>query len=162
MLILGIDPGSVKIGYGLIKNKENQFLFVESGLLNITSKNKCERLLELEKSFKRLLKKHKPDIIALEKIYFAKNLKTGLEVAQSRGVLILLTAQHKISLLEYAPSEIKLNVTGYGSASKKTVAKMTAKILKINKISGPDDVSDALAIALTAANNYKFQILSAK
>lgn len=156
MLILGLDPGSTRVGYGLIKKDNGQFRFVKSGLLKIVSKDKSERLLELEKSFRKLLEKHKPDIVALEKLYFVKNLKTGLEVAQSRGVLTLLIAQRKISLLEYTPSAVKLNVAGYGSADKKAVAKMAAKILKIDKIDGPDDVSDALAIALTAANSYKF------
>ncbi|HDH31378.1 MAG TPA: crossover junction endodeoxyribonuclease RuvC, partial [Candidatus Wolfebacteria bacterium] len=85
-------------------------------------------------------------------------LKTGLEVAQARGVLTLLAVQRKIPILEYTPSEIKLNVAGYGSADKKAVAKMVVKILKLDEINGPDDISDALAIALTAANNYKFQI----
>lgn len=158
MKILGIDPGSARVGYGLIKKDGNRFCYVESGLLKITSKDKSQRLLELEKSFRKLLKKHKPDIVALEKLYFVKNLKTGLEVAQSRGILVLLAAQYKISLLEYTPSEVKLNVAGYGAADKKAVAKMAAKILKIEKIDGPDDVSDALAIALTAAASYKFRI----
>ncbi|MEK7555566.1 MAG: crossover junction endodeoxyribonuclease RuvC [Patescibacteria group bacterium] len=158
MKILGVDPGSTRVGYGLIKKDGSQFCYVESGLLKITSKDKSQRLLELEKSFRKLLIKTRPNIVALEKLYFVKNLKTGLDVAQSRGILALLVAQHKISLLEYTPSEVKLNVTGYGAADKKAVAKMTAKILKIEKINGPDDVSDALAIALTAASSYKFQI----
>ncbi|MEE8131718.1 MAG: crossover junction endodeoxyribonuclease RuvC [Candidatus Paceibacterota bacterium] len=159
MKILGIDPGSTRVGYGLIKKDGSQFRFIKSGLLKIVSKDKSHRLLELEKSFRELLEKSKPDIVAIEKLYFVKNMKTGLEVAQSRGVLTLLTVQHKISLLEYTPSEVKLNVAGYGSADKKAVAKMVAKILKIDKISGPDDISDALAVALTAANNYKFDKL---
>ncbi len=158
MLILGIDPGSTRVGYGIIKKDGNEFSFVKSGLLKIISKNKNLRLLELEKSFRKLLEQHKPDIVALEKLFFVKNLKTGLEVAQARGVLTLLAVQRKIPILEYTPSEIKLNVAGYGSADKKAVAKMVVKILKLDEINGPDDISDALAIALTAANNYKFQI----
>ncbi len=162
MIILGLDPGSTRVGYGLIKKNGNQFDFVESGLLKIASKDKSQRLLELEKSFEKLLKKYKPNIAAVEKLFFVKNMKTGLEVAQSRGVLTLLIARHKISLLEYTPSEVKMNVTGSGSADKKAVAKMAAKILRIDAINGPDDISDAMAIALTAANNYKFQIPSIK
>lgn len=158
MLILGIDPGSTRVGYGIIKKDGNEFSFVKSGLLKIISKNKNLRLLELEKSFRKLLEQHKPDIVALEKLFFVKNLKTGLEVAQARGVLTLLAVQRKIPILEYTPSEVKLNVAGYGSADKKAVAKMVVKILKLDEINGPDDISDALAIALTAANNYKFQI----
>ncbi len=159
MKILGIDPGSVRIGYGLIKKEKGELKFIKAGLLKISTKNKNQRLLHLEKSFCKLLKKEKPDLIALEKLYFSKNLKTALEVAQSRGVLTFLIIKHKIPLLEYTPSEIKSGVTGYGLADKKSVANMTAKILKIDKIDSCDDISDALAIAITASQRYQFDML---
>jgi len=151
MLILGLDPGSTRVGYGLIKKEKNELKFVEAGLLKITSQNKSQRLLELEKSFNQLLKKYKPDIAAVEKLFFVKNIKTGLEVAQSIGVLTLLIAKHKIELLEYAPLEVKQILTGYGLADKAAVAKMVIRILKIDKIKGPDDITDALAIAIAAS-----------
>ena len=81
-----------------------------------------------------------------------KNLKTAVEVSETRGVLTLIVGQHKIPLLEFSPSEIKIAVTGYGMADKKAVAKMVENILKIDKIKGPDDISDALAVAITATN----------
>lgn len=129
---------------------------MKAGLLNISSPDKNERLIQLEKSFSQLLKKQKPDLIVMEKLFFMKNLKTALEVAQSRGVLTLVIAKHKIPLLEYTPLEIKQGVTGYGMADKKSVARMVVKILKINKISKYDDVSDALAAAILGSYNKIF------
>ncbi|KKQ23405.1 crossover junction endodeoxyribonuclease RuvC [Candidatus Wolfebacteria bacterium RIFCSPLOWO2_01_FULL_38_11] len=152
MLILGIDPGSTRVGYGLIKKEKNNLFFVESGLLEIFSKNKTDRLLEAAKSLSKIIKKHKPNVVAVEKLFFMKNLKTAVEVSETRGVLTLIVGQHKIPLLEFSPSEIKIAVTGYGMADKKAVAKMVENILKIDKIKGPDDISDALAVAITATN----------
>ena len=156
MLILGLDPGSTRVGYGLIKKEKNGLKFIKSGLLKIISKDKGQRLLELEKSFSRLLKKEKPDLAAIEKLYFAKNLRTAREVAESRGVLTLLIIKQKIPLLEYTPSEIKSGITGYGRADKKTILKIVVKILKIKKIQGGDDASDALAAAIIAASRPRF------
>jgi len=148
MIILGIDPGSTRVGYGLIKKEKDELKFIGAGLLKILSKDKGQRLVELEKSFSQLLKKERPDLAVLERLYFMRNLKTALEVAQSRGVLTLLITKYKIPLLEFTPLEIKQNITGYGLADKQMVAKMVAKILKIKKISKYDDVTDALAAAI--------------
>lgn len=156
MVILGLDPGSTRVGYGLIRKEKSGLKFIKSGLLKIISKDKGQRLWELEKSFSRLLKKEKPDLAAIEKLYFAKNLKTAMEVAESRGILTLLIIKHKIPLLEYTPSEIKSGITGYGRADKKTILKIVAKILKIGKIQGGDDAADALAAAIIAAGRPKF------
>ncbi len=156
MKIIGIDPGSARVGYGVIEKKNNDLKFIRAGLLKISSKDKSERLLEMEKSFSQLLKKEKPDLVILEKLYFVKNMKTALEVAQSRGVLTLTIIKYKIPLLEYTPLEIKQGVTGYGLADKKSVAKMVAKILKIKKINKYDDVTDALAAAILGSDKIKF------
>ncbi len=156
MKILGLDPGSVRVGYGLIKKEGGELKLIKAGLLKILSKDGGQRLLELEKSFSGLLFEQKPDLIVLEKIFFMKNLKTAVEVAQSRGVLTLIVAKHKIPLLEFSPTEIKTAATGYGRADKKAVAKMVEKILGIDKIKAVDDVSDALAAAITGANYRLF------
>ncbi|MBI5306064.1 crossover junction endodeoxyribonuclease RuvC [Candidatus Wolfebacteria bacterium] len=159
MLILGIDPGSTRVGYGLIKKEKNDLKLIKSGLLKISSKDKIQRLLEIESQFSKLLESNRPDLVVMEKIFFMKNLKTALEVAQSRGVLTLIVAKHKISLLELAPSEIKTAVTGYGRADKKSVAKMVVLILKlkIEEIKGPDDITDAIATAIAGSNNLFFK-----
>jgi len=156
MKILGIDPGSTRAGYGLIEKHGRDLKLIKSGLLKITSQDKNARLLELSKSFASLLKKQRPDFMAIEKLFFMKNLKTALEVAQSRGVLLLAATSLKIPIIELSPSEVKLNITGYGSANKKLVADMVFKILKIKKLRVLDDVSDAIAIAIVAANQIRW------
>lgn len=157
MLILGLDPGSTRVGYGLIEKSKGGLKLLDCGLLKISSPDKNKRLLDAAQSFSRLIKKQKPKLIAVEKLFFMKNLKTALEVAQTRGVLTLMIVQHKIPLLEFSPSEIKIGITGYGRADKKAVAKMVAKILKTEKISEVDDVTDALATAITAAGYLKYK-----
>lgn len=152
MKILGIDPGSTRIGYGLIKKEGGNLKFLNAGLLKISAKDKNQRLLDLEKSFSQLIKKEKPDLVAIEKLYFVKNLKTALEVGQSRGVLVLIIAKNKLPVIEIPPSEAKLIVSGDGHASKKSVAKMVGYCLKINTAGQIDDVTDALALAIAAAS----------
>ncbi len=152
MKILGIDPGSARVGYGLIEKKGSDLKFLKAGLLKISSKSKNRRLLDLEKSFIQLLEKEKPELVALEKLYFAKNLKTALEVGQSRGVLVLIILKNKLPLIEISPSEAKLIVSGDGRASKKAVAKMVGYCLKINATKQIDDITDALSIAIAASS----------
>lgn len=156
MIILGIDPGTARVGYGLIEKKQGRLIFLKGGLLKISAQEKTRRLLETEKSFQHILKIKKPDLVALEKIFFVKNQKTGMEVAEVRGILILNAAKAGLPVIEYAPSQVKSAVAGYGLADKKAVAKMCAKILNLDKIKGVDDISDALAIAITASNNFYF------
>lgn len=160
MKILGIDPGSTRIGYGLIDKKGSDLKFLKAGLLKISAKNKNQRLLDLEKSFSRLLEKEKPELIALEKLYFVKNQKTALEVGQSRGVLVLLISKNKIPLIEISPSEAKMMVSGDGRASKKAVAKMVGYCLKIDTTGQIDDTTDALALAIAAVGICKYPLLN--
>ena len=152
MKILGIDPGSTRVGYGVINKEGNNLKFLRAGLLKISAKNKNQRLLDLEKSFILLLKKERPDLVALEKLYFVKNQKTALEVGQSRGVLVLIISKNKLPLIEISPSEAKLIVSGDGRASKKAVAKMVGYCLKINTTGQIDDATDALSLAIAAAS----------
>ncbi|MEK7624200.1 MAG: crossover junction endodeoxyribonuclease RuvC [Patescibacteria group bacterium] len=156
MKILGIDPGSVRIGFGLIKKEKNDFKLIRSGLLKISAKDKNQRLLDLEKSFSLLLKKERPDLVALEKLYFVNNQKTALEVGQSRGVLVLIILKNKLPLIEISPSEAKLIVSGNGRASKSAVAKMVGYSLKTNTDKEIDDVTDALALAIAAGSIYRY------
>ncbi len=158
MKILGIDPGSTRIGYGLIKS-DSDLKVLDFGLIEIKASSISEKLLLLADKFAKLLEKTKPDLVSVEKIYFAKNQKTAIEVAEARGVILFLILKNKIPLLEYNPREVKQAVTGYGLADKIAVNKMVCRILNLEKISGPDDIADALAIAITAANRYKFDRL---
>lgn len=146
--ILGIDPGTRRVGYGLIK-KNGDLRLLDYGVMELAAKN---NLLALADKFDNLLKKLRPDLVAIEKLYFAKNRKTALAVAQSRGVLVLKSLENKLDLVEYTPLEIKQAVTSYGFSDKKAVAMMVKKFLNVKELKGYDDASDALAIAITAAN----------
>lgn len=158
MKILGVDPGSSRVGYGLIKKEGSNLVFLRAGLLKISAAEKNERLLDLEKDFSALLKKEKPDLVALEKLYFVKNQKTALEVGQSRGVLLLTILKNKMALIEISPSEAKLAAAGYGNASKKAVAKMVGCLLNIDTSKMIDDAADGLALAIAAVSKVKYQI----
>lgn len=159
MKILGIDPGTTRIGYGLIESKGNSITLLPSGLLDIAAKTTHDRLVDLATSYTALLHKEQPELVAFEKLFFAKNVTTALEVAQARGVLLYLTAQAGIPFLEFSPSEVKTSVAGHGAADKVAVATMVKRITGMKEIPGPDDVTDAIAIAITGANHAKFKHL---
>lgn len=156
MKILGVDPGTSRIGYGLINDRPLELL--DYGVLEISEKTSKKFLLLAEK-FEKLILEAKPDGAVIEKIYFAKNQKTAIEVAQARGILLFLLLKNKIPVKEYGPQEIKNAVTGYGLADKKAVAKIVSKLLKA-ELKGYDDASDALAIAITGVNMLRYPIIS--
>lgn len=156
MKILGIDPGSVRIGYGVIETGRDLAL-IDYGVIEIKRKESKKLIAEAATALLKLLKKHRPDLIGIEKLYFMKNVKTCIEVAQTRGALILQANNTGVPILELSPSEVKLSVAGYGLADKKAVAKMAGKILRLENLHGYDDASDALAIAITAAFQTKIK-----
>ena len=152
MLILGIDPGTTRIGYGLVKKEGGDFIFKDAGLLEIKNVNPGEKLIELEKQMSALLKRTKPDKAGVEKLFFSKNKKTALRVAEAKGVILFTLAKNSIPFVEILPNEVKTSVTGYGGASKNGVAKMVGHLLKIPTDKYIDDTTDALAIAITAGS----------
>lgn len=151
MIVLGIDPGTVRIGYGFIKKQNGQLTHLKSGLLNLPKTNHPHRLVGLEKSLNILIEKFRPEKVGVEKLFFMKNRKTALQVAEARGVILKLITQKTIALQEVSPREIKLAVTGDGGARKEAVAKMVKYFLDLNSKQLVDDVYDALAIAITVA-----------
>ena len=150
MRILGIDPGTNRIGYGLVEKKDGALKLVDCGLLEIPKKDNGKFLI-LANEIEKIIKKFKPDMASIEKIYFSKNQKTAIEVAQARGIIILLLLKNDIPFIEYGPSEIKQRITGYGLNDKKAVAKMVSKFLNVSTADMIDDVTDALAIAIAAS-----------
>ena len=155
MKILGIDPGSSRTGYGLITDRPLKLL--ASGVIDLKEKNLNKKLLKLADGYQKILGDLKPDLVAIEKIFFARNAKTAMEVAQARGVLVYLTVKNKIALTEFTPMQVKQAITNYGLADKKAVTKMVAAILKIEPLKGFDDISDAVAIAITACNLSRYE-----
>jgi len=149
--ILGIDPGSTTVGYGVIEYSKGNSNPTTLGYGYIDLKKQPgneNRLLHLHKDIKELFKIYRPDSIAVENIFFFKNAKTITAVSQSKGVILLAAAEEKIKVHEYSPLEIKQAISGYGKAKKPLIEKMIQSILGIKTRIRPDDASDALAIAI--------------
>ena len=153
MIALGIDPGSRRIGYGIVQCDSQAVTFIAAGILEIKTTDDISALEETKKGVDALIKKHKPDVMAIEKLFFAKNTKTALAVAQARGVILLATKERGIRIKEYTPNEVKLGVTGYGFADKKAVLKMVRLILNKQDLKVIDDASDALALAILSTGD---------
>ena len=153
MVILGFDPGLATLGYGVIKTDgKGRAEMLDYGIISTPQTVKFpDRLIMLEKGIEQVIDTFKPDEIAIEELFFAKNVKTGINVAHARGVL-LLTAKKKISkIFEYTPLQIKQALTGYGRADKNQIQQMVKTFLKLKTVPKPDDAADALAVALTHA-----------
>ena len=151
MIILGIDPGTTRIGYAVIEKKDCDTLdLMTYGCLEPQVKRQKERLGEISKFVSELIVKYRPEVLAIEKIFFTKNVKTVLSVAEARGVIINNASSANLEIFDFTPLEVKLAITGYGRAEKEQVRQMVCRILKIAKKPILDDTSDALAIALTA------------
>ena len=147
-LILGFDPGLARTGFGLIESRPSLRL-VESGLLGTPAGGQPEeRLAELSAQATALLKRTKPDAVAIERLFFSANVKTAMQVAEARGVLMAAAAKVRLPVTEYTPQEIKQSVTAHGAADKHQVAEMVVRLLKLQAAPKPDDVTDAIAIAL--------------
>ena len=157
-LALGIDPGTATTGFGLVRlTDEGELVFVQHGILS-TPKDATPsaRLEMLYNQLQTLLKKHKPDTAAVEKLFFSRHVTTALAVGQARGVVLLAIQQAGIEVFEYTPNEVKQAVAGYGSAEKRQVQEMVRALLQLESIPRPDDAADALAIAITHLNTNRY------
>lgn len=156
MIILGVDPGTATTGFGLVKKDRNKVVLIDYGcILTPTKKHLPERLEIIYKDLKEIITKYNPDAVAVEDIFFFKNLKTVIQVSQARGVVLLAGRQKKIQVYSYTPLQVKQSVCGYGRASKSQVQEMVKVLLSLEKIPKPDDAADALAIALCHAQSEK-------
>jgi len=154
MIIAGIDPGTARIGYGIIKKSSNKLEMIEYGCIKTESKfSTAERLDQLDQQLTQLIKKYKPDKMAVEDIFFFKNVKTAVKVSQARGVILMRGARMKIPVAEYTPLQVKQAVTSYGRAEKSQVQKMVKLLLNLKEIPKPDDAADALAVAICCAHS---------
>ncbi|OGI25056.1 MAG: crossover junction endodeoxyribonuclease RuvC [Candidatus Moranbacteria bacterium RBG_13_45_13] len=154
MRILGIDPGTATTGWAVIGEKNGDPRLVACGCIN-TSKRKsdADRLVEIGKDLGTIIKKYKPSEVAVEDIFFFKNLKTVITVAQARGIILYELAKKKIPIQNYTPLQVKQALTGYGRADKKQIQIMVKNILKLKSIPKPDDAADAVAIAICHLNS---------
>lgn len=157
MRILGIDPGIGRTGWGIVEVQKSKIKNQNYGCIETPAAMPLpNRLQMLYKEIGAIITEHKPDILAIEELFFNTNAKTALVVGQARGVVLLAAAQHKLSVSVYTPLQVKIAVTGYGRAEKGQVEKMVMTLLKLPKKLKFDDTSDALAIALTHAYSAKF------
>jgi len=153
---MGIDPGFAITGYGIIEKTRDKNKIIDYGIIQTSSNEQfCNRIKTNHEELNKLIKKFKPDIFAIEELFFAQNTKTAINVAQSRGVLILTAIQNNLEIYEFTPLQIKQAMTGYGRATKKQIQEMTKLFLNLKKIPKPDDAADALAVAITCSSSYK-------
>lgn len=157
MIICGIDPGLAISGYGVINYIGNTFKVLEYGAITTNSCEEFpERLKKLYDGYLELFDKYKPEAVSIEELFYNKNVKTALMVAQARGIHLLAAVNKDIPLFEYTPLQIKQGIVGYGRAEKRQVQEMVKIILKLDKIPQPDDVADGLAAAICHAHSLKF------
>lgn len=155
MIILGIDPGLATTGYGVVEKKGNSFKLIEyDTIITSSDKNDVDRLSILYEELLSLIDKFKPEQIAVEELFFNKNVKTAIRVGQARGVILLAGSQQGIEVAEYTPLQVKQAVVGYGRASKKQVQQMVKALLNLDDIPKPDDAADALAISICHGHSY--------
>lgn len=149
MLALGIDPGTAICGYGLVDMQGSRLKAVEYGAIFTSPQMRMQdRLLKIHTELTAIIKKYKPDIMGVEQLFFNRNVTTAIPVGQARGIVLLTAAQNNIELIERTPLQIKQSVVGYGRASKEQIIYMVTKILHLPEPPKPDDVADALAVAI--------------
>ena len=156
MIVLGIDPGTAALGYGIVERTGSRLRAIDEGCLT-TSPDLAlpERLLAIHAFLDDLIQLHAPDLLAVERLFFSRNAQTAFGVGQARGVVLLAAAQHRVPVREATPNEVKSAVAGYGAADKEQVARMVALVLGLAAPPTPDDAADALAIAVWAANSER-------
>lgn len=157
MRILGIDPGTSLIGYGIIDTDGRTYTTVDYGTCTTPANIKnVDRVVDVFTFFDTLIKKHSPDIVSMESLFFAKNTTTALKVSEIRGVLLLATAKNGLEVREFTPLQVKQAVSSYGRADKGQVQRMVEMILGHKLTTVPDDTYDAIAIAICCANTTKY------
>ena len=155
---MGIDPGVARVGWAAVEERNGKQKALAYACITTDKFSALpDRLLLIHESLVQLIKKYRPDCVAVEDLFFATNAKTAIAVGQARGVILLACAQAKIPVVSYTPLGIKLAITGNGKAEKNQVQRMVTRLLHLKEIPTPDDTADALAIALTHACSYKMK-----
>ncbi len=150
MRILGIDPGTGILGFGVVEvSKQGKLSLVDAGVIRTPVKQAdSERLSTIYDELHEIIKSTQPTVMSVEKLFFAQNVTTAMSVSQARGVVLLCGKQHSLELHEFTPQQIKQSLTGYGKADKKQVQEMVRMLLNLKEIPKPDDAADALAAAI--------------
>ena len=154
MRILGIDPGTGILGFGVVEIDGHSTKLIDAGVIRTSKDDKDEsRLLEIHDCLLEIIQLNKPEVMSVERLFFGRNVTTVMTVSQARGVVLLLGAQAKLPIFEYTPMQIKMALTGYGKADKKQIQEMVRTILGLKEVPKPDDAADALAAAITHGQN---------
>ncbi|MBR2874731.1 MAG: crossover junction endodeoxyribonuclease RuvC [Clostridia bacterium] len=158
MRVLGIDPGYAIIGYGVLDFDKNKTTVIDYGVIE-TPKNEGVpvRLVMIEEGIRALLDKYQPDEVAIEELFFAKNVKTAINVAHARGIILATVVRDIGNIFEYTPLQIKQALTGFGRADKHQIQAMVKTLLNLKTIPKPDDAADAVAVALTHIQSRNFK-----
>lgn len=155
--ILGVDPGTGIVGFGVIETEAGKFKMLDGGVIRTPVKEQDSiRLKIIYDELSQIIRENKPDAIAVEKLFFAQNVTTAMSVAQARGVILLCGEQNGLEVFEYTPQQIKQGVTGYGKAEKYQLQEMVRTILRLKEVPKPDDCADALACAITHAMTGRY------
>lgn len=156
MRVLGIDPGTAALGYGIVERTKGALRSVDWGCFETGPELTLpDRLLRIHRLIADLIDLHRPDIVAVERLFFSRNVQTAFAVGQARGVVLLSAAQREVPVREATPNEVKSAVAGYGSADKEQVARMVRIVLGMSEVPAPDDAADALATAICVANRER-------
>ncbi len=158
MRVIGIDPGVAITGYGIIDEKGSEYSYIDSGCVRTPKDlNSASRLKDIHDFIFDLVTSYSPQALAVEKLFFSKNVRTAFQVGEARGVIILAAARCSVDLYEYTPLQVKQAVAGYGKAEKVQVQKMVQMLLKLSHTLKVDDEADALAVALCHLQNRRYQ-----
>jgi crossover junction endodeoxyribonuclease RuvC len=156
VIILGIDPGTAALGYGIIERTGGRLRAVDHGCLETSPDLSLpERLVAIHRLVSDLIELHSPDLVGVERLFFSRNAQTAFAVGQARGVVLLAAGQHGVAVREATPNEVKSAVAGYGAADKGQVKRMVAIVLGLPEPPEPDDAADALAVAICVANRER-------
>lgn len=154
MRVLGVDPGIATTGFGVVDDRAGVVTAVEYGCIRTPSTQPLpERLVTLYNSLAAIVERARPDVVAVEEVFFSKNVETALSVGQARGVVLLAASQRRIPVAEYTPPQVKLAIAGYGGASKQQMQAMVQRLLALVETPRPDDAADALAVAMCHARS---------
>lgn len=159
-LILGIDPGYARLGFGVIARKQGSHKIetLSFGVIETyPEEDHANRLVRIRRALLKLIRLYPPSLVAIEKLFFTKNQKTALQVAEARGVILSTVAEKRIPIQEFTPLQVKMAVTGAGRASKEEIQRMVVLLCNLKETPQPDDAADGLAIALTSLHHLPYQ-----
>lgn len=149
MRVLGIDPGVAIVGYGVVEQKGNKLTPIQYGSVQTKAGlPQARRLKLIYDGITEIIKQYRPDVVSIEKLFFSRNVTTAFQVAEARGMVLLAAEEAQVQITEYTPLQVKMGVVGYGQAEKRQVQEMVRMILRLSEVPRPDDVADALAIAI--------------